>query len=68
MSKDNDTHDELVLAYLDYFKANELFEKRKSYRTRMSARRHLRKLREFAKIRMDEIQEDYYTKKEAKDK
>ena len=63
---DDDTHDQLVLAYLEYFKANEKFEQRKSYRTRLAARRALRNLREFAKTRMDEIQDDYNTKKEGK--
>jgi hypothetical protein len=64
---ENDTHDDLVLAYLEYFKANEKFEQRKSYRTRAAARRALRHLRELAKTRMDEIQEDYNTKKEGND-
>jgi hypothetical protein len=59
---ENDTHDELVLAYLEYFKANEKFEQRKSYRTRLAARRALRSLRELAKTRMDEIQDTYYSK------
>ena len=34
----DDTHDKLTKAYLEYFKANEAWEVRKSERTKRSAR------------------------------
>ena len=64
MIKD-DTHDQLTKAYLEYFKANEAFEKRRSHRTHASSRRGLRKIRELAKDRMEEIHETYTAKKDA---
>ena len=64
----DDTHDKLTKAYLEYFKANTAYESRKSHRTHASSRRWLRKIRELAKQRMDEIHEDYNTKKEAERK
>lgn len=62
---DDDIHDQLTKAYLEYFKANEAFEKRKSHRTHMASRRWLRKIRELSKLRMDEIHTTYQTKKKA---
>ena len=37
----DDTHDKLVNAYLEYFKANEKFEQRLSVRTHRTSRRWL---------------------------
>ena len=65
---DDDTHDKLTKAYMEYFKANEAYESRKSHRTHLESRRWLRKIRELAKIRMEEIHEDYTAKKEAEKK
>ena len=62
---EDDTHDKLTKAYLEYYKANEAYESRKSHRTHASSRRWLRKIRELAKERMDEIHADYNAKKEA---
>ena len=62
---DDDIHDQLTKAYLEYFKANEAYESRKSHRTHLASRRWLRKIRELAKMRMDEIHEEYQTKKES---
>lgn len=56
---ENDTHDQLVITYLDYFKANEKFEQGPSERTKRTARRELRKLIKLAKQRQDEIYERY---------
>ena len=67
MIKD-DIHDQLTKAYMEYFKANNAFESRKSHRTHASSRRWLRKIRELAKLRMDEIHDTYNTKKEAEKK
>lgn len=62
---EDDTHDKLTKAYMEYFKANEAYESRKSHRTHAASRRWLRKIRELAKERMDEIHDDYTAKKEA---
>jgi len=55
----DDTHDQLVKVYLEYFEANEKFERRPSDRTKRAARRHLRTLIYLAKQRQDEIQATY---------
>ena len=52
---EDDAHDLLVKAYLDYFKANENFEQRNSVRTHRAVRRCLRDIRALAKERADEI-------------
>lgn len=61
---EDDTHDKLTKAYMEYFKENEKFEARNSVRTHASARRWLREIRKLAKIRSEEIHEQYKTKKE----
>jgi hypothetical protein len=55
----DDTHDQLVKIYLEYFKANEQFERAPSLRTKRNTRELLRKLRDLAKIRQNEIKEKY---------
>jgi len=55
----DDTHDQLVKTYLDYFEANEKFEQGPSERTKRAARRELRKLITLAKQRQDEIKNHY---------
>jgi hypothetical protein len=65
---DDDTHDKLTKAYMEYFKANEAFESRKSHRTHAASRRFLRQIRDLAKERMDEIHKTYQAKKEAEKK
>ena len=55
----DDTHDELVKTYLNYFKANETFERGPSERTKRSARRELRKRILLAKKRQEEIAVTY---------
>ena len=52
---DDDAHDLLVKAYLDYFKANENFEARNSVRTHRAVRKCLRDIRTLDKERADEI-------------
>jgi hypothetical protein len=52
---EDDIHDQLTQAYLSYFKANEKFEARNSVRRHAETRRWLRKIRELAKLRMEEI-------------
>jgi len=65
---EDDTHDKLTKAYMEYFKANEAFEKRLSHRTHAASRRFLRQIRELAYERMAEIHEKYNAKKEAEKK
>jgi hypothetical protein len=66
----SDTHDKLVEAYLNYFKANEKFEARNSVRTHKESRRWLREIRSLAYIRMEEIhrhhKENRITRKDKK--
>jgi len=61
---DDDTHDLLTKAYMEYFKANEKFEARNSVRTHRESRRWLREIRALAKQRMDEIHEKHQSKKD----
>jgi|TARA_Y100000389_G_scaffold24362_1_gene21044 hypothetical protein len=63
---DDDIHDELVKAYLEYFKANENFEKRLSFRTHRASRKWLREIRRLSKLRADEIHVKFNSKLEAK--
>jgi len=52
---EDDIHDKLVKAYLNYFQANEKFERANSVRTHKTVRRCLRDIRQLAKERADEI-------------
>ena len=61
---EDDTHDKLTKAYMEYFKANEAFMSRKSVRTHAASRSWLREIRKLAKERMDEIHTTYKAKKE----
>jgi hypothetical protein len=61
---EDDIHDQLTKAYLEYFKANEAFESRNSVRTHRSARKWLREIRRLAKLRSDEIHVKHQTKLE----
>jgi len=63
---ENDTHDKLVEAYLNYFKENEKFEARNSVRTHRDSRKWLREMRRLAKIRMDEIHHKHTTTRKTK--
>jgi len=63
---DEDIHDRLTQAYLEYFKANEKFEARNSVRTHREARKWLRIMRDLAKQRMDEIHEKHNTTRKTK--
>jgi|TARA_B110000503_G_scaffold9880_1_gene13337 hypothetical protein len=62
---EDDIHDQLTKAYLEYFKANENFEARLSYRTHAASRRWLREIRKLSKLRQDEIHIAFAAKKEA---
>ena len=60
----DDIHDLLTKAYMQYFKANEKFESRNSVRTHRESRKWLREIRKLAKMRMDEIHDKHNAKKE----
>ena len=59
----DDIHDQLTKAYMEYFKENDKFEARNSVRTHASVRRWLREIRRLAKLRMEEIHEKHVTTK-----
>lgn len=52
---EDDIHDKLTKAYLEYYKANEKFEARNSVRTHREVRKWLREIRSYAKMRSDEV-------------
>jgi len=60
---EDDTHDQLTKAYLEYFKTNDAFESRYSHRTHASSRKWLREIRRLSKLRMEEIHHVYNVKK-----
>ena len=64
----DDTHDQLAQAYLEYFRANEVFERRNSVRTHRYVRKCLRDIRTLAKERSEEIHQKHMAKKEAEKK
>jgi hypothetical protein len=63
---EDDIHDKLTKAYMEYFKANEAFESRVSFRTHAASRRWLREIRKLSKIRSDEIHIKFKAKREGK--
>jgi hypothetical protein len=63
---EDDIHDQLVQAYLEYFKANEIWERKKSVRTYFKVQQNIRKVRDIADARNKEIREIQKAKKEAK--
>jgi hypothetical protein len=56
---DTDTQDELVEAYLDYFKEIEQYRRRRSYRTAIKARKSLSKIIDLCRQRRKEISADH---------
>lgn len=63
---EDDIHDLLTKAYMNYFKANEKFERNNSIRTHREARKWLREIRTLAKKRMDEIHIKHTTTRQTK--
>lgn len=61
---EDDTHDLLAKAFLEYFKANEAFVKRKSVPKRRLVRKWLSEIRKLAKLRREEIIESHRDKSE----
>ncbi len=62
MSDEDDTHDQLTKAYLEYFKANEAFMQRPGEIKRREARRWLSVIRKLALKRRQEIMETHLVK------
>ena len=61
---EDDTHDKLIKAYLNYFKANEIFTQRPAELKRRNARRYLSEIAKLCKIRRDEIMKEHIDKVE----
>jgi hypothetical protein len=61
-----DPHDSLVKAYLEYFAANERFERQNSVRTHRAVRKCLREIRALAKERSDEIHVHHNTTRQTR--
>jgi len=59
MSDEDSIHDQLVQAYLDYFKANEWWERNESVRAYEAVQRQTKKIKNLAKARNDEIRHKY---------
>ena len=55
----DDTHDKLVKAYLEYFKANERYETKPSFRKYHDAKRSAKKIKFLAKEREDAIKDHF---------
>lgn len=55
MSEEKSVHDQLIQAYLDYFRWNEEFLQSPSERKRRLARKHLSEIMKLAKDRRAEI-------------
>lgn len=64
MSEEKDVHDQLIQAYLDYFKWNESFLQSPSERKRRLARKHLSEIMKLAKERRAEIMQIHNKKLE----
>ncbi len=63
---EDDLHDQMTKAYLEYFKANEKFCKNYSVRTYQATRKWLREIQRLAKLRWREVQDTYADKKQTK--
>ena len=59
MTIEDDTHDKLTKAYMEYFKANTDWEVRKSERTKRAARRWLSEIRRLASLRRVEVMDSH---------
>ena len=57
-------HDKLVKAYLEYFKANEWWQTKKSVRAYYSTQKKLREIREISKNLQDENRQMFQEKQD----
>jgi len=65
MNNEDDLHTQLVQAYLEYFKANEWWERKNSVRAYSAVQKATREIRRIARERnteIKEIQKDYKIK------
>ena len=63
-----DTHDQLVKAYLEYFKAQEWWLRKRSHRAYYETQKWLREIRRLAKAKQLENTDYYQTVKNSKNK
>jgi len=63
---DEDLHEQLVRAYLEYFKANEWWERKHSFRAYAAVQQCTRKIRDIAKARNLELREEKQRLKDQK--
>jgi|AntAceMinimDraft_1070359.scaffolds.fasta_scaffold00316_12 hypothetical protein len=56
---ENDTHDKLILAVLEYFALNEIFQQRPAELKRRRVRKKLGEIRDLSKLRRIEILEEH---------
>jgi len=62
MDSEDDIHDRLTKAYLDYFKSYMWWEKNKSVRAYYSVQRCLRTIKDLADKRNDEMRREFRSK------
>jgi|TARA_Y100000389_G_scaffold192520_1_gene220071 hypothetical protein len=55
----DDTHDKIIKAVLEYFALNEIFQQRPAELKRRKVRKKLGELRDLCKVRRDEIMEEH---------
>lgn len=64
---EDDTHDQLVKAYLEYFEANEAWERKNSVRKYYAVHQAVKKIRTLSKKRNIELRQKFLdTKKDRK--
>jgi hypothetical protein len=51
---EDDNHDKLIKAFIDYSKANERWDHKRTYRRYQKVQQELRKVRSLIKVRLDE--------------
>jgi len=56
---EDDTHDKLILAVLEYFALNEIFQQRPAELKRRKVRKKLGEIRDLSKLRRTEILEEH---------
>jgi hypothetical protein len=64
----DDIHDQLVKAYLDYFKANEWWERKRSVRAYYAVQKSIREIKELATMRNREVREQHQSKSDSSKK
>lgn len=65
---DDDLHDQLVIAYLEYFEANQIWERKQTVRTYYEVQKCIRKVRDLSSERHREIRKIQQSKKARTDK